>query len=306
MRGLTGRLVLVVLVALVIGACGPSASERSAASPSRPGAATATEVASSEATSPEPDATEDPTPAETADATAESSAATDDPFLGRAVMTIVDRIRVRSQPRVSNDSVRQGALLPVGTSLFVVGGPVSASGYTWYGVAPLLPSTADLRSGWIASASLQGAPWIEVTALECPPEPTDVQGLLDLPLGARVGCFAGQPITIQARLVECNCDVNGGSYDPAWFGWGGRTGLLVDPSKTEAPASTADWLAVLLDPAGEHPDELPLGEVVEVTGMFDHPAARACLYQGPENAPPAPTDDCRYRFATTSLVAQGP
>jgi hypothetical protein len=194
----------------------------------------------------------------------------------------------------------------VGTSLFVVGGPVSASGYTWYSVAPLSVSKLDLRTGWIASASLQGAPWIEVTALECPPEPADVQGLLDLTLGARVGCFGGQPITIQARLVECNCDVDGGSYDPAWFGSSGQPVLLVDPSETQAPTDTDDWLVLLLDPDGEAPDPLPIGELVEVAGMFDHPAARGCLFQGPENAPQVPTDDCRYRFATTSLVALGP
>ena len=44
---------------------------------------------------------------------------------------------------------------------------------------------------------------------------------------------------------------------------------------------------------------------MEVTGMFDHPAAMNCLYQGmplDTAGPPAPTSSCRFMFAITSLV----
>jgi len=76
-----------------------------------------------------------------------------------------------------------------------------------------------------------------------------------------------------------------------------------------APADSADWLIVMFDPAGQRPDVLPVGEIVEVTGMFDHPAALDCLFRDipVETAgPPAPTSDCRFMFATTSLVAVQP
>ncbi len=76
-------------------------------------------------------------------------------------MTVADRLRVRSEPRVSDDSIMYDPVLPLGTELFVLDGPVSASGYTWYMVAPV--SFAELDgpgSGWVASADKNGEPWI--------------------------------------------------------------------------------------------------------------------------------------------------
>jgi hypothetical protein len=52
-------------------------------------------------------------------------------------------------------------VLPIGTELFVLDGPVAASGYTWYKVAPV--SFAELDgpgSGWVAIADKNGDPWI--------------------------------------------------------------------------------------------------------------------------------------------------
>ena len=52
-------------------------------------------------------------------------------------MTVSDDLRVRSEPRVADDSIKYEPLLPLGTELTVLDGPVSGSGYTWYKVAPV-------------------------------------------------------------------------------------------------------------------------------------------------------------------------
>ena len=76
-------------------------------------------------------------------------------------VTVSDRLRVRSQPRVSDDSARYEPLLPTGTELLVVEGPVQASGYDWYRVAPVsLTLSGGVTEGWVAAADHDGTPWI--------------------------------------------------------------------------------------------------------------------------------------------------
>ena len=66
-------------------------------------------------------------------------------FVGQVVTTLADDgLRVRSQPRISDDSEKYDPLLPLGTQLYVLDGPMSASGYTWYQVAPLTSTAPDL------------------------------------------------------------------------------------------------------------------------------------------------------------------
>jgi serpin B len=56
-------------------------------------------------------------------------------------------------------------LLPLGTELLVVGGPVRASDYTWYEVEPVSFVLADgVARGWVAIAGHDGQPWIALAA----------------------------------------------------------------------------------------------------------------------------------------------
>jgi serpin B len=83
--------------------------------------------------------------------------------LNAVVVTVSDRLRVRSEPRVSDDSIRYEPVLPLGTELTVLDGPVRASGYTWYKVAPV--SFVGLEGpgyGWVALAGTDGEPWLAV------------------------------------------------------------------------------------------------------------------------------------------------
>jgi serpin B len=82
---------------------------------------------------------------------------------GDAAVTVSPGLRVRSLPRVADDSIRYEPLLPLGTRLAVLGGPVVAGSYTWYDVAPIgVQLAGGLTHGWVAIAGTDGTPWLGV------------------------------------------------------------------------------------------------------------------------------------------------
>jgi len=81
--------------------------------------------------------------------------------------------------------------------------------------------------------------------------------------------------------------------------------LLVPPDVSTVPKDAADWFVLDLDPAGEQPDVLPIDQVVEVTGIFDHPAAATCTRTEMDGRP-SPSQGCRLAFAVTQLLVFGP
>lgn len=144
MRPLSRRPGLVALIVLVLAGCGPT-------SPSVPTAAPSSAVVQPSATAIEPSTSP----------TASPTAVPYVPAIGTVAVTVEDRLRVRSEPRVSDDSVKYDPVLPIGTTLFVLDGPISASGYTWFKIAPV--SFAELGgpgNGWVAIADHDGQPWI--------------------------------------------------------------------------------------------------------------------------------------------------
>ena len=181
---------------------------------------------------------------------------------------------------------------------------MSASGYAWYEVVPL--TSRKLPSGWVASADRDGEPWIAAGDFDCPPVPTDFRSLAALPPGVGLACFPRVPITVEARLISCNCDIDGSWYTPSWFFLGsGSPDLLVEPDVTTVPSDFDDWFVLNLDPSGEHPDVLPIGQIVEVTGIFDHPAASSCT-RTEMDGEPVSSQGCRLEFAVTRLLVSGP
>jgi hypothetical protein len=221
---------------------------------------------------------------------------------GTVVQTLADAgLRMRSKPSTDADSYKYEPLLALGAPLVILDGPVSGSGYEWYVVAPL--SAAGAPYGWVASASREGEPWIEPAEFSCPAAPTTMRELIDLPPGVGVACFPNTPITVRARLLSCNCDIDGPGYEPSWFGVGSGD-LLVEPDRTSAQVGDHDSMLLTLDPAGAHPDTLPVGEVVELTGVYDHPAASSCTVITDTN--PEPSQDCRLRFVVTEYGVEGP
>src|SRR4051812_33468406 len=137
-----------------------------------------------------------PTPAATstarADASAlpspsETAAAVDQVAVDDVAVTVVAGLRVRSKPRVSDESAKLDPVLPIGTPLYVLDGPVSASGYTWYEVAPL--ASKNQPHGWVAKADRSGEPWLSGSHFSCPPVPTDFRSLAALPAGVGLACY---------------------------------------------------------------------------------------------------------------------
>jgi hypothetical protein len=222
---------------------------------------------------------------------------------GTVVQTLAtDGLRMRSRPSTDADSFKYSPLLPLATPLLILDGPVSGSGYEWYDVAPLVGM--EPAHGWVASGGGEGDAWIAPSAFACPAAPTDMRSLLDLPEGVGVLCFPNQPITVTARLISCNCDVDGAWYTPEWFAAGGGN-LLVEPERTSPPAEGADAMLLSVDPAGDVPADLPIGSVVEVTGVFDHPAASTCTMTEMDGKP-EPSQGCRLDFAVTRMRTQEP
>ena len=86
---------------------------------------------------------------------------------GSWMITLVDSLRVRSQPRVSDDSIMYAPLLPKGTNFSIVSGPEIASGYCWYRVelaAGVL--RGGITRGWVAEGDHDGTPWIENAGID--------------------------------------------------------------------------------------------------------------------------------------------
>lgn len=201
-------------------------------------------------------------------------------------------------------SKKYDPLLPRGTALFVLDGPTAASGYDWWNVVPTALRVGGPGHGWVAGASRESEPWLRPSQLDCPPTPTDLAALRDLTDGPALACFAREPITVRARPVSCNCDMDGPPVDPAWLGISAEPILLVDPTETRPPDRTEDWFQLHVDPnAGV--TSLPEGQVVDITGIFDHPAAADCLVTD-FDTPPTPSVACRFVFAVTALEVVEP
>jgi serpin B len=88
---------------------------------------------------------------------------------GALAITVTDDLRVRSQPRVAEASLKFSPLLPKGTQLVVIGGPTEGSGFSWLEVAPVgLSLRGDVDSGWVAIADHDGTPWVAPAADDTP------------------------------------------------------------------------------------------------------------------------------------------
>ncbi len=150
----TTSLALLAVVAFVAGACDsgipPSAS--APASPSTVASITPTTELPTSSASVAPSPSTTPSSAPTTLAS----------FLrGDAAITVSAGLRVRSLPGVADASLKLEPLLPLGTRLAVLGGPVVASGFTWYDVAPLgVQLAGGLSHGWVAIADTDGTPWV--------------------------------------------------------------------------------------------------------------------------------------------------
>lgn len=229
------------------------------------------------------------------------------------VRTTVDLLSLREGP--GTDSPRIG-LLAVGTLAFVLEGPRSVGGLSWYRITGMgLPQntgclapnegtlTCPAFAGWVASADLTGPAWLERASVECP-KPT-LRSIASLGGTYRLACWPDQEIRFDAWWPELPADGGlGGACAidaPGGFLYCERinyTGIAAEPRGDEL-------LSLSLDPASGV--QMPArGQSIRVTGRFDHPAAPSCadLVEGDED-PGLTVFRCRLQFVPSEVVPLG-
>ena len=128
------------------------------------------------------------------------------------------RLRIRSQPRVADDSIKYEPLLGVGARLMILDGPVTANDYDWYQVAAWDPKDpqATFPAGWVARGDHDGTPWISETADVCPTGEVTIADVVGLAPAERVACFGHRELRLRAFVTD-------GSESYAWPGRGPRS-----------------------------------------------------------------------------------
>ena len=111
--------------------------------------------------------------------------------LGLAAITVTSGLNLRSRPVVRDDTLV--AVLANGARLRIVEGPIFDAGYWWYRVSTSIRGHAG--EGWVASADLDGSPWIGPARDACldfdlPVAAISIETLAQLQVGFR-GTWAG-------------------------------------------------------------------------------------------------------------------
>lgn len=140
-----------------------------------------------------------------------TTGASPDPGLAPGTVAVVTLdgtdLRVRSLPTTDNSrSKKYTPVLPAGTRLLIVGGPVTADDMTWYEVQ----TDGELIDlfGWVSSGDL-GETWIEPRPPRCP-EHVDAATIATLTRTDFLACYGDTPVTVQAKV--------GGLWDPRTAG----------------------------------------------------------------------------------------
>jgi hypothetical protein len=234
--------------------------------------------------------------------------------VGKIAVVVTNDLRVRSKPRVAADSTLKTPLLNKGRAVYVVAGPVHASGFSWYEVAPVQPfGEFDLPFGWVAAAGKDGEPWLAAGGFRCPAKPTDVAGFLDVPPLAGLACFGRHDLAIAGRLArpELICALDTGwTIQPEWFQSPCTEFYLFDLDTTDA------WVDVVLNPGIDVSDLEPGSDPADwqdvlVTGHFDVRAAANCrgVVTEPGTVIALSPDEivlaCRATFVVTDIETSG-
>lgn len=246
-----------------------------------------------------PAASPDPSASGTTIASATPSAAPSPPAGGLDVdglgTVLVSDLVVRSAPGVepATSSVLPGRLT-TDDRVFVVDGPVAASGYEWYLVAPLRRADGSQGPfGWIALASREGDAWVRSATPDCPAT-VDLASVLELDPLERLACFGNDRLTLTAPQVACGAGGGPWTWEPAWIAVLGGCGLAID--------DTGAMLYRVPPGVADPGTTLPL----TVRGHFDDPAAQTCRVTSADPATsPAPSVEEAVLLCRTEFVIEG-
>lgn len=208
---------------------------------------------------------------------------------------------IRSAPGGGPDSEVYPGALDAPTLLFVLDGPVTASGYEWYLVQPFLTdgyATAPGRLGWVAAGSREGEAWIAPVALECPSP--DLAGLLGWSPVALLACFGDRVLTLDGTFGGSSYIVPG-VVSPSWLGIGLHTLRPpgTDPNAPPVPRTYFTFHVADDDPTDGDQLDFDLGAAIRIVGHFDDPVAQTCI------AGLLPGEPSPATAAETELRAQG-
>ena len=205
------------------------------------------------------------------------------------VEVLVTDLVVRSVPGIDPPSTILASPMRAPDRAFVVDGPVPASGYDWYLVAPLDRADGTRgHFGWIARASREGEAWVRSIEPRCPTT-ADLAGILGLQPLERLACYGDETLTLTAPSLSCGAGGGPWIWEPAWLMEIGGCALSIDES-----------LGLLMRvPPGVtgHDGSTP----VTVAGHFDDAAAAGCTVTTTDPVSPAPGPHeavvmCRTQF----------
>jgi hypothetical protein len=276
------KLALAVVLALFVAACAVSRPgvppHPSSLEPSPSGSNVPPEsFAPFPETSPSPAAVPESSPAPSTPPVPLSAAIPVD----KIAVVVTNDLRVRSKPGVAADSKLLAPLLDRGRAVYVVDGPVAASGFMWYEVAPMRAAdeSIELPFGWVAAAAKDGEPWVAAGGYRCPARPTDVATFLAVPALAGLACFGRHDLAISGRLArpEATCGADRGwTIAPEWL-----ASTCSHPEFILAGDVNSVWFELVLKPGIDVRDLDPGVEPADwldvlVTGHFDVRAAANC------------------------------
>jgi hypothetical protein len=309
------KLALAAILALCLAACGtsqPDSSDQSS-SPAAPAASPTASILPVGSVDPSPQGSLSPTPAPPAPSSPTSAAI----HVGTIALVVTNDLRVRSKPRVAADSKLLTPLLDKGRAVYVVDGPVQASGFTWYQVAPMRAEDEfiDVPFVWVAAAGKDGEPWVAGGGFRCPAQPTGVSAFLAVPALAGLACFGRHDLEISGRLArpEATCGVDiGWTIAPEWLGSTCPQPMFYLADATKADASFNLVLNPGIDVRHLDPGIEPADWIaVRVTGHFDVRAAATCrgVVTEPgstiELSPDEIVLSCRATFVVTDIARSG-
>ncbi len=253
------------------------------------------------------------TPEATA-ATPPSTGESPDPALAVGSLAVVtlegNRLRVRTEPSTADDRTRLEPLLPAGTRMLIVGGPVVANGMDWYEVQ----TDGELIDlfGWVSTGQ-DGEIWLAPKRPRCP-EDTDASTVATLNRIDFLACYGSTEVQVTARAADF-WDTRLETSDCSWVR---RTGSCdVDARWLLFPSAS---VTLVTDKGNEHridlampPDlasrlqDVPQQATLLLTISMDAPEAASCAVHDPVDGDELIPDHravtaCRLQFVVQKIA----
>jgi DNA-directed RNA polymerase specialized sigma24 family protein len=199
---------------------------------------------------------------------------------GLAVVTLEgDNLRVRSAPGVGDESKRLKPVLPAGTRMLLVGGPVEADTYTWWEVQTD-SEVVDLF-GWVADGK-DGVGWIAPAEPRCVGDP-DAAAVVGMSRIDFLACSGSTEVNFLADAASL-WDVGQVAGDCGWVRR--RDGCDVDNAwlllastvvrVTTGPGTQRDLVVAMPPDLAAQLALLPRHRTLRLTVAMDSPDARGC------------------------------